>query len=165
MLRNFVALTVWAYLTWVLLTWTLTLEQQLVGLGIAVVIAFASMRLGPVVAPWRLLDPRRLVSVFRLIGASAAQIVRANVELARRIWTPSLPIRSGMVIVRSGLRSDGGVAGTGLITSLIVDNQIVDLDRERDLMQYHAISVPKGGVDEAAESINAPTERLIRPLL
>jgi len=52
----------------------------------------------------------------------------------------------------------------GLMTSLVVDNQLVDLDPSRGQLQYHAVAVPAGGPDEAAEATNLPAERLLRPL-
>jgi multicomponent Na+:H+ antiporter subunit E len=56
------------------------------------------------------------------------------------------------------------MAATGLITSLIVDNQIVDLDVRRRELQYHAVAVPPGDAAQRAESINAPTERWLARL-
>jgi hypothetical protein len=52
-----------------------------------------------------------------------------------------------------------------LITSLIVDNQITDLDVERNELQYHCISVPEGTAAQRAQAINAPTERLLARLI
>ena len=66
-----------------------------------------------------------------------------------------------MVVVPTTLCSDGGLASVGLISSLIVDNQIVDLAREQHVLQYHAVEVPDGTKSEQAEAINAPIERLV----
>ncbi|HZZ97810.1 MAG TPA: Na+/H+ antiporter subunit E, partial [Jatrophihabitantaceae bacterium] len=81
--------------------------------------------------------------------------------LARRIWAPSRPVPSGMVIVPTSARTDRELGSVALITSLIVDNQIVDLDRSRDELQYHAVAVAAGSKRDRAEHINAPVERLI----
>ena len=159
---GFLALAAWAYLVWVLLTWTRTAEQLLVGAGIAVLVAVALAPLGPVARPWRLAAPRRAWAIVRLIASALWRILQANLGLARRIWSPSLPLRSGMIVVPTAERSDAGLAGVGLISSLIVDNQIVDLDRDRDLLQYHAVSIPPA---DPAESVNRPIERLLGPLV
>jgi multicomponent Na+:H+ antiporter subunit E len=156
------ALAGWAYLLWILLTWTRTAEQLLVGAGIAVLVAVTMAPLGPVAAPWRLLLPRRAWALVRLIANALWRILRANLSLARRIWSPSRPLQSGMIVVPTAERSDAGLAGVGLISSLIVDNQIVDLDRDRALLQYHAVSIPPG---DPADSVNRPIERLLRPLV
>ena len=110
-------------------------------------------------------DPRRFVGVQRLITAALRRIVLANIELARRIWAPSRSLSSGMVIVPTQERTDGGLAATGLISSLIVDNQIVDINRERSELQYHAVAVPHGNRQHPEDDINAPVERLLRPIV
>jgi multicomponent Na+:H+ antiporter subunit E len=157
--ENVAALTAWAFLFWLLLTWTATAEQLLFGAGLALATALAIAPLGRVVGPWRL-GPRRLGALAALVAQSAVAIVRANASLTRRIWFAPHP-PSGMLIVPTQACTDGEVAATGLITSLIVDNQIIDLDRSSGELQYHAVAVPKGTPEDRAEEINAPTERLV----
>lgn len=159
--RRGVAIASWAFAVWLLLTWTVTAEQLTTGALVAVGIAVATAPLRDVVAPWRLLEPRRLVAVLALAAVSLIKIVKANISLAVRIWRPGRPLRSGMVVVPTALRSDGGLASVGLISSLIVDNQIVDLGRDQHVLQYHAVEVPEGTKSEQAEAINAPIERLV----
>lgn len=161
LLRRGLAIAIWGFGVWLLLTWTVTAEQLTTGAVVAIAIAVVMAPLGEVVGPWRLLDPRRLAALASLVALSLIKIVRANVSLAVRIWRPSRPLKSGMVVVPTTLRSDGGLASVGLISSLIVDNQIVDLDRKHHVLQYHAVEVPKGTKAEQAEAINAPIERLI----
>jgi multicomponent Na+:H+ antiporter subunit E len=160
-----VALAVWAYAAWVLLTWTpFTWETEGFGIVTALAVAWALAPFGDVARPWLLADQRRLVAVSRLLAGTLRGVVVANVKLARLIWTPSLPVRSGMVIVPTDERTDGGLAAVGLISSLIVDNQIVDVDRRLHLLQYHAVSVPEGGRERARAAINGPVERMLGPL-
>jgi multicomponent Na+:H+ antiporter subunit E len=161
LLRRGVAIASWAFAVWLLLTWTVTAEQLITGAVIAVGIAVAMAPLREVVAPWRLLEPRRFVAVLALAALSLIKIVKANISLAVRIWRPKRPLKSGMVVVPTALHSDGGLASVGLISSLIVDNQIVDLGREQHVLQYHAVEVPEGTKSEQAEAINAPIERLV----
>jgi multicomponent Na+:H+ antiporter subunit E len=165
MIRRFLALTGWAYVAWLLLTWTRTLEAQLVGLGLAFALGLLFAPLGDVAAPWRLLERHRLLGVARLAAVALGRIVAANLDLARRIWSPIRPLRSGMVILPTQERSDGGLAATGLITSLIVGNQVVDLDRERHELQYHVIDAPHGNRKHPEDDINAPIERLLEPVV
>jgi multicomponent Na+:H+ antiporter subunit E len=178
MMGRVAGLWCWAYLVWVLLTWTLTVEMQLFGAGIALAVAVALAPLGEVAGPWQLLRPRRLAGAVLLVGSAAGRIVLANLRLARLIWHPRLrqpdgplrgagfrrnPLRSGMVIVPTRYESAGMLAAVGLITSLIVDNQIIDLDRERHELQYHAVVVPEGGQQEAVAEINGPVEQRLVP--
>jgi multicomponent Na+:H+ antiporter subunit E len=118
--------------------------------------------LGPAARPWLVLDVRRLGRLVALAGTSLVRIVRANVSLARRVWSPSLPLRSGMVVFPTATKSDGAVTAVALVSSVIVDNQIVDLEPGR--FQYHAIWVDSTDPDDVYETINGPLERLILPL-
>ncbi|MGW5241746.1 Na+/H+ antiporter subunit E [Monashia sp. NPDC004114] len=158
---RFVALAVWAGLVWLVLTWSLDPEQLVAGGLLALGTALAMTRIGPVARPWRLMRPRVLLAAVRLAGGVTVRIVRANVSLARRIWKPSLPLRSGMIVLPTRQRGDAGLAGVGLVTSLIVDNQIVDLDRSEHVLQYHAVEVPEGDEQTRVEAVNGPVERWI----
>ena len=137
--RTFVALTAWAYLAWLILSWTRTAEQFLVGLGIALAVAAFLTPLGPV--PGMVAFAVRLPRLVVLAGYSVGKIVVANLSLSRRIWAPSRPLRPGMRIVPTGETTNAGLAAVGLVSSLIVDNQLVDLDRSRQELQYHAVDV------------------------
>jgi multicomponent Na+:H+ antiporter subunit E len=158
-------LSCWCYLVWILLTWTCTAEQLLFGAVVALAVGAALSRLlGPVPGPWRLLVPRNAAAVARVAGTALVRVPVANVRLAARIWRPSRPLRSGMVVVPTEEHSDAGLATVGLVTSLIVDNQIVDLDRPHGLLQYHAVDVPEGGPAASRAAINAPVERALSGL-
>ena len=155
------AIFCWAFFIWVLLTWTLTAEQLLFGVLVAATAAVALAPLGSAAGPWLLLDPRRLAGAIWLLAATGGRIVTSNVRLARRIWNPRRPLTSGMVIAETQQRTAGGLTAVGLMTSVVVDNQLVDLDPSRGQLQYHAVAVPAGGRPGASRTITRPAERLL----
>lgn len=152
----------WSGMAWALLTWKATVEQVAYGVAVSIAVSVALLPLGPVARPWRLVRPSRLVRLAVLAATSLGRILWANVVLARRVWSPSRPIRSGMLVVPCDLRSDGALTTLGLLGSIIVDNQLVDLEPGR--LQYHAIWVASEDPDEARERINGRLERLLAPL-
>ena len=158
-----IGLWCWAYLVWALLTWTRTVEQVLFGVVIAAAVAVALAPLGEVAGPWRLLRPRALAGGAWLLAAAAGRVLLANLRLARRIWDPRRPLSSGMVITPTRERQDWGLAAVGVISSLIVDNQLTDLDARAHELQYHAVAVPEGGAEQARAQINGPVEDLLKP--
>lgn len=155
------ALAAWCLIVWILLTWTVTLEQYAFGIGISIAVGLALAPLGPVVAPWAALTPRRLWRILALLVTSLGRIVAANLKLAARIWAPSRPLRSGMVITPTTQRSVFGLTVVGLVTSVVVDNQLIDVDRRRGQLQYHAVAVPDRGPRNARALINGPVERFL----
>jgi multicomponent Na+:H+ antiporter subunit E len=136
---NLLAVATWAMLAWILLTWTTSVQVLVFGAVVAVLCAVALAPLGPYARPWRLLRPRRAWRAVALLATCLGRIVVANIGLARRIWDPRLPLRTGMLVIRTAARTPGGLAAVGLTSSLIVDNQLVDIAGQR--LQYHAIDV------------------------
>jgi multicomponent Na+:H+ antiporter subunit E len=165
MVRRWLALFCIAYATWIILSWTRTAEQLLVGAVFAAMVAVACAPLGPVAAPWLLLTPRRLVATLRTAVWAVGQIVRANLSLSRRIWSPRRPLRPGMVIVPTEMDTDGELAAVGLITSLIVDNQLVDLDRRRHELLYHTVWVDTEDPQHNRSKMNGPVEDHLKPIV
>jgi multicomponent Na+:H+ antiporter subunit E len=163
MLIRVAGLFCWAFGVWVLLTWTLTVEQEVLGVVIALAVAVALAPLGTVAGPWRLLRPRALAGGAWLLIAAAWRILLANLSLSRRIWAPHRPLASGMVITPTRERTDWGLTAVGLVSSLIVDNQIVDLDASAHELQYHAVAVPEGGKEQVRNKVNGPVEDLLTP--
>jgi multicomponent Na+:H+ antiporter subunit E len=159
--RRWAALWVWAYIGWIVLTWTKTAEQLIFGAVAAGLVALVLMPLGSVVEPWRVVDPRRLVLLVRIAGHVLVHLVGANVSLSRRIWSPSRPLRPGMVVVPTAMSSDAELTAVGLLTSLVVDNQIVDLDRGAQRLQYHAVWSETADPDANRAKINGPLEDLL----
>ncbi len=151
-------LSLWCLAVWVLLTWTATAEQAAFGVGIALTVGIALAPLGDVVRPWRLASPRVLWRLIALTGFVVGQIARANATLAWRVWQRRPPLHTGFVIVPTALRSDAGLTAVGLLSSLIVDNQIIDVDRGRHELLYHAVVVPDGGRVTSYHAINARLE-------
>jgi multicomponent Na+:H+ antiporter subunit E len=157
MWRRVVPLWCWSMLVWILLSWTATVEQIVVGLAVSLVVAIACAPLGSVAGPWALLRPARILPILRLAGAVSAKVVVANIHLTRWIWSPLSP-PSGMLIVATKARSDGELATVGILTSLIVDSQIVDLDRHRQELHYHAVEVASLDPDVNRDRINRTIE-------
>lgn len=162
--RRILPLACWSYLVWILLTWTLTWEQQLVGAAVSLAVAVTFAPLGRVPGPWLVLRPRRFVALILLLIKCAGRILRANVSLMLRVCSPRLRLATGMVLVPTSANSDGYLAAVGILSSLIVDNQIVDLDRAQALLQYHAVSVPQGTGARKRAAINGPVEADLAPL-
>jgi multicomponent Na+:H+ antiporter subunit E len=161
---RFVATFSWTMAAWIVLTWTLSAEQLIFGAATAAAVALLVSPLGPIARPWRLLEPRRLVRLITVAGSCLVRIAAANLSLARRIWSPGLPIRPGMLVVPTRVTSEGGLIAVGLLSSVIVDNQLVDLDLRHRELEYHAVWIETTDPERARESINGRLEDLIRPL-
>lgn len=161
MLIRWFALFCWSWGIWTLLTWTRTAEQVGIGALLAAITALVCAPLGPAGGPWRLLPPRRLAALAALLAVTSVRLVRANLSLSRRIWSRHPPLRSGMVIVPTLARTDGELTAVTILTSLVVDSQLVDVDRARHEAQYHVVWIDDPSPAANRRHINAPVERLL----
>jgi multicomponent Na+:H+ antiporter subunit E len=100
----------------------------IVGAIVSLLAASACNPLGTVAGPWTLLRPRRIRPLLTLLAVVSARVVAANWELTRAIWSRQPP-PGGMVVVPTRARTDAELAAVGVFTSLIVNSQLIDLDR------------------------------------
>jgi len=104
--------------TWVLLTWSVALQDLAAGLVFSLLLAAALGRIYPK-APEGLLSPRRWFWFLLYIPYFAYYCIKANLDVAYRVLHPHLPIRPGIVRVRTELTSD--LAKTFLANSITLN--------------------------------------------
>ncbi len=134
-------------LLWVLLTGTLDPQELAAGGAVALLVpAVAGRRLAilngmrlTLAAPWHLL---------RYLAYFCVALFLANLDLARRVLSPSLPLHPGVVAVRTGLRSDLG--RLLLANSITLTPGTLSVDVRDDHILVHWIDVSPGTDPEAA---------------
>jgi multicomponent Na+:H+ antiporter subunit E len=150
-------------LIWLLLVGSIDAQEVVAGVLVsaAVLILFGSRLSIFAGVRWSWLLP---VHIGRYLAAFAAALVAANIDLARRVLTPSLPIRPALVEVRTGLRSPLGrmvLANTITLTPGTLSVDVVD-----DRLLVHWVYLPVGSDSEAAtRAIVEPFENHLRRFL
>jgi multicomponent Na+:H+ antiporter subunit E len=145
------------FLFWILLTWTAgpppAAYLQDVGVGLAVA-ALVTWMLGETTgeSASRWLEPKRygwgLVYLFVL----AVYVVRANIDVAYRVLHPAMPIRPGIVKVKTRLRRASARTMLGNSITLTPGTLTVDC-REDGVLMVHWIYVRTEDGEEAARQI------------
>ncbi len=110
-------------------------------------------------------SPMAPLYVLQYLGSFLVALVLANLELAKRILTPSLPIRPEMVELHTKLESPLGRMLLANSITLTPGTLTVDVDGDRLLV--HWVYCPSGTDTEQATSLIASSmeKRLIRFLL
>jgi multicomponent Na+:H+ antiporter subunit E len=150
---------------WVLLTWTAVppgtayLQDVGVGLAAALLVTWAmGETAGARVAPW--LEPRRYAWGVVYLFVLAAYIVKANLEVAYRVLHPGMPIRPGIVRVKTRLRQPAARTVLGNSITLCPGTLTVDI-WEDGTMMVHWIHVRSLDEKEAGRQILGRFEWLI----
>ena len=91
------------------------------------------------------------------------EIVKANIDVAWRILHPAMPIRPGIVEIKTSLKSD--LAKVALANSITLTPGTFTLDILGDRLLVHWINVKTKNIDEASRMIAGRFERYIKLIL
>ena len=114
--RSFLYLLALSFLTWVALTSSLEAQELVAGMAVCIVLSlwlnsyYLKLGLPP-------LSAKRLGFFLVYLAVLLWEIVKANVDVAYRVVHPRMPINPGIVVVKTGLKSD--IAKMILALSLI----------------------------------------------
>ncbi len=162
-IRHYLFAFTLCFLLWLLLTGSLHPQELLAGLAVAFItvlvagprlIIFSGLRLTPA-------SPLHLV---RYLLHFLLALVKANLDMARRVLSPSLPLRPAVVEVKTGLSSSLGRLLLANSITLTPGTLSVDVQGERILV--HWVDCPPGtDLQAATDAIAAGFERHISGFL
>lgn len=130
-----------ALLTWLILTWPFSWPELIAGILVAggISLLIGDLLLGRV---HLLSHPSRyLLFLFVYLPRLIWEVFKANFDVAYRVLNPRLPIRPGIVAVRTSLVSDVGLTFLANSITLTPGTMTVDVDREKGLLYIHWIDV------------------------
>jgi len=153
-----------AFILWCLFNWFPDREHIFVGVVVASILAFM---MGDLIIqrPRFLWHPRRyLYFIFHYVPVFLWEVLKANIEVAYRVAHPSLPIKPGIVKVKTSLRSD--IACTLLANSITLTpgTMSVDIDKDRSVLYVHWIDVRSHDIESATQIIVERFEKILRKI-
>ncbi|MCD4690979.1 Na+/H+ antiporter subunit E [bacterium] len=158
-MRPFICLSAGLLALWLILTWSL--DPQEVAAGIVVSLVIAGIARGAVQSvtscPSSVL--KRIAYLIAYIPYLLVAIVAANIDVAKRVVNPRLPIRPGIVKVRTNLKSPLG--RLFLTSSITLTPGTLTVEISGRELYIHWIDVEAEGVEEASERIVRGFERYL----
>ena len=145
--------------TWLMVTSSLHWQEVAVGAVLSFVLAlflartYAELGLPP-------LSPRRVWFFAVYVGVLAVEIVKANIDVACRVLHPALPIKPGIVTIKTELKHD--IAKMMLANSITLTPGTFTLDIQDDALLIHWIFVRSEDTEEATRMIGARFENCLR---
>jgi len=147
------------FLIWLALTWTLDLLTVSAGL----VAAFGVWYFFSDLFPKELLmffNPRRVFWLLVYIPYFLYQVILSNFDVLYRVLHPDMPIRPGIVKVRTTLTSD--LAKTSLANSITMTPGTMSVDIIGEYLYIHWINVKSEDIEGATEQIVGTFEKFLR---
>lgn len=107
----------------------------------------------------RIFEPKRLAYALAYIPYMIWAIVKANLDVARRVVDPRLPINPGIVRVKTRLKHP--VARTALANSITLTPGTLTVDMCDDELCIHWVDVTARNMEEATREIVSGFERYL----
>ncbi len=146
-----------SFTLWLLLTGTLAGDELVLGASIAALVTLLFSSRLAIFTGFRF-SWKAPLYILSYLGNFFVALVRANLDLARRVLSPSLPINPALVEIRTGLTSPLGkllLANTITLTPGTLTIDVVD-----DRLLVHWVYCPPGtDVQQATEKIAASFEQ------
>ncbi|MCU0611321.1 MAG: Na+/H+ antiporter subunit E [Candidatus Eisenbacteria bacterium] len=147
------------FLLWLALTWSLTPSDIAAGVFISIVIAVILGDIYPE-HPQAVFDPKRLFWLAVYVPYFLYFMVRANLDVAYRVIHPDMPIRPGIVKVKTTLRGD--IGKLALANSITLTPGTLSVDIVGDDLYIHWINVTTMDPEEQTGTIVSHFERILR---
>jgi len=126
------------YLLWIALVWTVQIPDLLVGAVIALITVLLFSDMFPTQI-FKMFNPLRLVWFLLYIPYFLWAVIKSNLDVAYRVFHPEIPIRPGIVKVKTTLKSD--IAKTFLANSITLTPGTLTVDFIDDNLYIHWINI------------------------
>ena len=163
-MRSKIVLFVLAFLLWCLLNWVPDWQHLLVGIFIAWLVALITGDLFSQRANIFKRPQRYWYFLVSYLPRFIWECVKANVDVARRVLHPQLPINPGIVKVKTSLKSDTALTFLANSITLTPGTLSVDIDKEHGLLYVHWIDVKAKDVESATKIVVERFERILKKI-
>jgi len=158
-IKSFLYLFVLAALIWLALTSSFNLQEVITGISISFILSlllssrYLELKLPPV-------SFKRIAFSIIYIIILFKEIIVANFDVAYRVVHPKMPIKPGIVIIKTELKSN--IAKMILANSITLTPGTFTLDINDDTLLIHWINVRTENIDEATKAIGERFEKYLR---
>ena len=160
-ITNFLYLFFFSVILWICLTSTLRLDELVTGIGVSFLLALflagTYYKLG--LPPFSL---RRVGYFLIYIFVLSKEIVKANLDVAYRVIHPKMPIKPGIVVIKTNLKQD--IAKLMLANSITLTPGTFTLDIIGDKLLIHWINVKSDDIERATEIIGKKFEKYLKEI-
>jgi len=155
--KHTVLLFLFLMLFWVLLTPN-DMQEIWAGLAVAALVSLFTLKMEPVLGDIRL-TPKSLAYSVIYIFVFLKELIVSNIDVAGRVINPKLPIKPGIVKVKTKLNSR--IAKTILANSITLTPGTLTVDIKDEYLYIHWIEIKHDDLEGATQDIVAKFEKYL----
>lgn len=161
-MKGILFLAVVLAVVWLLLTGSVNADELIIGAFVVVLTLLVFPRVHDVFGAVKL-TPKALVYAPVYLLRFLVELIKSNIDVAMRVLNPALPIKPGIVRVRTGIDSDLGKLV--LANSITLTPGTLTLDVEGDELFIHWIDVKDSSSEGAQKEISARFEHVLKEIV
>jgi len=146
-------------LLWFAFVWTLDIPNILAGLIIAFLVVWLFSDIFPLEIG-KVLHPIRLFWLIVYLPVFTWHLVKSNLDVTYRVFHPEIPIRPGIVKVKTNLKSD--IARTFLANSITLTPGTLTVDFIDDNLYIHWINIISDNPEIETKLIVSKFEKFLK---
>jgi multicomponent Na+:H+ antiporter subunit E len=114
--------------------------------------------------PWKFKEPKRYLWLVYYLIVLIWEMIKANLDVAYRVIHPKLPIKPGIVKVKTKLRSEAALTYLANSITLTPGTFTIDVDQENGYLYIHWIWVKSDDIEEATGIIVRRFEKILEKI-
>lgn len=158
--KSKIILFIICFLLWSALSWAVDLEHIIAGILCSALVAAVTGDMFTA-NPNKFAHPPRYFWFAVYLPVFAWEMFKANLDVAFRLLSPKLPIRPGIVKIKTNLKSDSGLTFLANSITLTPGTTTVDIDKENGFLYVHWLNVKSEDIDEATRLIAGKYEKIL----
>lgn len=159
---KYIPLFILSLVFWMMLTFKFTVPNVVVGsmVSLSCSLIFTRYYLKNTI---KFLQPERYFWFIVFFFVFIWECIKANIDVAYRVLHPAMPIRPGIVKVKTSLKSD--MARTLLANSITMTPGTISVDYIGDYLYIHWIYVSSDDPEVYTDIITGPFEKYIKRII
>ena len=159
---RYIAVFILSMIFWLMLTFSFTVPDLIVGAVASFITALIFTRFF-VKNVYKLIQPMRYFWFIVYLFVFIWECIKANIDVAYRVLHPAMPIRPGIVKVKTNLKSD--LAKMLLANSITMTPGTISVDIIGDYLYIHWIYVKSEDPEVYTEIITGAFEKYIKRII
>ena len=163
-MKSRILMFIFAFAVWCILCWVPDTQHLIAGAVVALIVA-AIMGSMFVTRPHMLFNPIRIFYfLFWYIPIFIWELIRANFDVAYRVIHPSMPIKPGIVRLKTELKSDTGLTFLANSITLTPGTLTVDINKDEGILYIHWINVVGSDPETTFREIGSRFEPMLKKI-
>jgi multicomponent Na+:H+ antiporter subunit E len=158
-----------AFVIWILLTWQIDAQVVIAGLIASAIVAFLFHEILPK-EHHIFISPVRLFWLLVYVPVFFYYVIRANLDVVYRALHPKMPIKPGIVKIKTIMKTESGITALANSITLTPGTLTVDLTNDGDpasretFLYVHWINVKSDDIEQASKLIAQKFEWFLKKI-